>query len=92
MEVQNDEENFPSYTIAKRQSEALSSGSLTPEPVHLINAWYTAFHQAEFCTSFQAVWTSIFHWHYTCNAGKTASFLGLSHPCPPTTHYHHIHK
>ena len=31
MEVQNDEENFPSYTIAKRQSEALSSGSLTPE-------------------------------------------------------------
>ena len=35
MEVQNDEENFPSYTIAKRQSEALNSGSLTPETAFL---------------------------------------------------------
>ena len=50
MEVQNDEENFPSYTIAKRQSEALSSGSLTPETAllsmqmdgfsgYLMNVW-----------------------------------------------------
>ena len=35
MVVQNDEENVPSYTIAKRQSEALNSGSLTPETAFL---------------------------------------------------------
>ena len=35
MEVQNGEETFPSYTIAKRQREALISGDLTPETTFL---------------------------------------------------------
>lgn len=61
-----------------------------PEPMLWIKIWHTAFREAEFCASIWAAGISIFHWHYPCEAGKTASFLGLrvhSNPVyqPPTT-------